>query len=258
MSIAEGGPKGIDPSVAKSRSTLHRTDSDLLGYREVRKINEAVAAVNVEADMPVDWQDRIKEVVAGSGKLVELPGGKVSTSLEKANFTTVYKVVKGQDIEEKLPWLYELYQGTFKDLVSEVAGIPMEVDKDKKFGININTLTKDMQKDGYELHTDINPWTGLLAVTTINEGDGGELVLISPKGRPMITRPQAGWLYIFDGRNHPHKVKLLRQEGKTDTRITVPMDYVNVGWYPKRPPDLEAIFGNGNGGNNKSIGSLDI
>lgn len=214
---------------------------------EIKRLNEAVWAVNVESLMPPDWQQQVASVVTDCGKLVILPGGKVSTSLEDHNFTTVYRVAKGEDIEARLPWLWMLYHDPFRALVSKVAGQRVMADKDKRFGVNINEITLGEQKDGYELHTDINPWTGMLAVTTIHAGDGGELIHVFPNGTRAETRIKAGWFYIFDGRNHPHKVNLLNPGGKSNTRITVPMDYVFPGWDPKRPPDMDAIFGNGNG-----------
>lgn len=210
---------------------------------EMVRLNEAVTSVNVESLMPPDWQQQIGNVVKEYGKLVTLQGGKVSTSMETDTFTTVYTVVKGQDIESTLPWLWELYRGQFRELVSKVAGQEVVVDADKKFGANINTLTKNTQQDGYELHTDINHWTALLAVTTMNEGDGGELIHVLPDETRRETRIQAGLLYIFDGRNHPHKVNLLNPQGSSDTRITVPLDYVLKGVKVERPPDLQAIFG---------------
>lgn len=213
---------------------------------EMIRLNEVVTSVNVESLMPLDWQEQVASVVADCGRLVTLPGGKVSTSLEDPGFTTVYRVAKGHDIEDHLPWLWELYQGRFRELVSQVAGQRVVIDKDKKFGANINEITLREQKDGYELHTDINPLTGLLAVTTMHEGDGGELIHVLPDGTRAETRVKAGWLYIFDGRNHPHKVNLLNPAGSAKTRITVPMDYVFPGWDAKRPGDMEAIFGNGN------------
>ena len=212
---------------------------------EIVRLNDAVTAINVEAYMPPGWQLGIMEIVESKGKLVELPGGKVSTSMEKSDFTTVYKVVKGEAIKENLPWLFDLYQGKFREIVSEVAKKLVEPDGDEKFGININTITKETQKDGYELHTDINPWTGLLSATTMNVGDGGELVLLSHDGKQLKVRPKAGWLYVFDGRNHPHRVEPLTPDASSDIRITVPMDYVNLGWHPNRPIDMDAIFGNG-------------
>lgn len=211
---------------------------------EMVRLNEVVAAVNVESLMPPDWKLQIENVVRDYGKLVTLQGGKVSTSMEAAAFTTAYTVVKGQDIEANLPWLWRLYQGPFREIVSQVAKQEVEVDPDKKFSANINTLTKNTQRDGYELHTDINHWTGLLAVTTMYEGDGGELIHVLPDGRRKETRIQKGLLYVFDGRNHPHKVNLLNPQGSSDTRISIPMDYVLKGQKVERPADLEAIFGN--------------
>lgn len=225
---------------------LERKDRLDFDNLEMKRLNKAVTAVNVESLMPLDWQKQIASVVTDCGRLVTLPGGKVSTSLEDSDFTTVYRVVKGQDVEARLPWLWDLYQGPFRKLVSQVARQKVVVDKDKKFGVNINEITLREQKDGYELHTDINPWTGLLAVTTMHEGDGGELIHVLPDGTRAEMRIKAGWFYIFDGRNHPHKVNLLSPEGNANTRITIPMDYVFPGWDAKRPADMNAIFGNGN------------
>ncbi len=242
----ETGVGNLSPGASDGRSG----DVQMPALEMVR-LNEAVTAVNVESLMPSDWQQKIGNVVKEYGKLVTLKGGVVSTSMEPRTFTTVYTVVKGQDIEANLPWLWRLYQGPFRELVSQVARQEVEVDPDKKFSANINTLTKGTQKDGYELHTDINHWTGLLAVTTMHEGDGGELIHVLPDGTRKETRIQAGLLYIFDGRNHPHKVNLLKEEGSADIRITVPMDYVLKGVKVERPKDMEAIFGNGNEGEGK-------
>lgn len=233
---------GVGDSAAASNRQIGETKMPPLGLEMVR-LNEAVTAVNVESLMPPDWQHQVHEVVKASGKLVTLQGGAVSTSMETAGFTTVYTVVKGQDIERNLPWLWKLYQEPFRKLVSQVADHEVEVDPHKKFSANINTIHRDSQKDGYELHTDVNPWTGLLAVTTMHKGDGGELIHVLPDGTRRETSIQAGWLYIFDGRNHPHKVNLLNPEGSANIRITVPMDYIVRGEKVERPADLDAIFG---------------
>jgi len=218
---------------------------------EIKRLNEAVWAVNVEHLMPADWKEQINEVVANCSRSVTLVGGEVETSLEDPDFTTFYRVVKGdeEDIENRLPWLWILYQGTFRELVSHVAGHEVIVDPEKEFSVNINQLDRDDQIDGYELHTDTNPWTAMLAVTTMHEGDGGELIHKLPDGTIRETRIKAGYLYLFDGRNYPHKVYLLNPEGNAKTRTTVPMDYVFPGWNQKRPPKMKKIFGirNGNG-----------
>lgn len=224
-----------------------RKDGPNFESMELIRLNEAVTAVNVEPLMPPDYQFQIMEVVSRCGKFVELPGSKVSTSLEATTFTTGYTVVKGPDIKAYLSWCWKLYVSDFRDLVSQVAGQEVIVDPDPKFGVNINTITRKTQRDGYELHTDINHWTGMLAVTDIYKGDGGELLHVLPDGRRVETRIKAGMLYIFDGRNHPHKVNPLNPHGNAHTRITVPMDYVFEGETVERTEDFNALFGNGNG-----------
>lgn len=211
---------------------------------EIKRLNEAVATVNVSRLLPSKWRQQIDMVVKSFGRLVKLPGGKVSTSLEPSSFITVYKVVKGEDIEENLPWLTNLWQGPFREMASEVAGQEVVVDRDKKFGININNLSLDTQRDGYELHTDKNHWTVMLARDTMRKGDGGELIHVLSDGRRLATRIRAGWVYIFDGLNHPHKVELLNPEGRARTRTTVPMDYILKGSTVERTEDFNALFGN--------------
>lgn len=210
-------------------------------------MNTVVTAANVVPLMPPDWQPQICEVARTNGKLVYFRGGAVSTSLEGEEFVTGYTVVTGPQIELDLPWLWQLYHGSFRKLVSLVTGQEVVVDPDKKFSANINMITLATQRHGYELHTDINPVTGLLPVSTMKKGDGGELLHMLPDGRMVVTRIKAGWFLIFDGRNHPHKVNPLNPQGGSDTRITVPMDYVFPGWDPKRPGDMDVIFGNGDG-----------
>lgn len=226
---------------------LERKEKPDIESLEMKRLNEVVTAVNVECLMPPDWRQQIDNVVMSCGRLVTLQGGKVSTSLEDSSFTTVYTVVKGIDMENHLPWLWELYQGSFLGMVAHVAGQKVEVDGDKKFGVNINQLRLDTQRDGYELHTDVNHWTALLAASTMDEGDGGELIHVFPNGERTATKIKKGWLYIFNGRDHPHKVELLNPKGHSCTRTTVPMDYIIEGSNVERPPDLDAIFGNDSG-----------
>lgn len=226
---------------------VERKDGFNFESLEIRRLSDVVTAVNVESLMPPDWRQQIDNVVKSCGRLVTLQGGKVSTSLEDSSFTTVYTVVKGIDMEDHLPWLWELYQDSFRGMVSQVAEQEVVVDADKKFGVNINHLSLDTQRDGYELHTDVNHWTALLAASTMDEGDGGELIHVFPNGERTATRIKKGWLYIFDGRTHPHKVELLNPQGHSRTRTTVPMDYILKGSEVERPADLNAIFGNSNG-----------
>mgnify|MGYP001614582775 CR=1 FL=1 len=81
----------------------------------------------------------------------------------------------------------------------------------------------------------------------MHEGDGGELIYVLPDRTTRELRIQAGWVYIFNGRDHPHKVNPLNPEGSSDSRITVPMDYFIEGSNEKRPSDLKAMFGDENG-----------
>lgn len=224
---------------------------------EIKRVNDAVWAVNVESLMPSGWKAQIEDVVNRRGNSVRFRGGKVKTSEELETFITAYKVVKGTDMEDCVPELWDLYHNAFREIVSKVAGEEVVVDPRRKYRLNINQMDSDTQVDGYERHWDKNHWTALLAVSTMSEGDGGELIHFLPDGTALMTRIQAGWLYIFDGKTHPHKVELLHsKEGHRLVRTTVPMDY-NIKGEERAEDDDEddmgAIFGEDNGNGWKAL-----
>lgn len=206
---------------------------------EWKRVNEVVLAVNVESLMPSDWKEQIDGVVERFGKFKKVPGGAVRTSHEPPSFITAYTVVTGDHIERELPWLWELYHGRFKSLVSEVAGQEVEVDPQPRYGANINAIDKATQVHGYEGHNDENDWTGMVAEHTMEEGDGGELLHELPNGSMVEARVESGWIYIFDGKHHKHKVKPLIHASK---RTTVPLDYVLPGTILVRTPDFENLY----------------
>ena len=227
------------------------TSTNLDGLTIVQE-NQAVVSVDVRSILPDRWGAPVRKVIESSGKDVSFRGG-FSTSRADESFITAYRIVDGEKIACSLPWLIELYRGPFRAIVSKIVG-EVEPDNNKKYGVNINTLSVDTQiGDGhvfaYEPHVDRNHITGMLAASTVNEGDGGELVLAYPDDwrPPMVTRIKTGRLYVFAGDIHEHAVARLNPEGRVRTRITIPMDYVYKGSVVERPEDMKVIFGNGNG-----------
>lgn len=229
---------------------------------EIVQANPAVFVADVRPLMPSDWADQIDEVVRDYGKYSEFRGKSLETSLEPETFITAYRVVNGEIIVGKglLPWLVDLWGKDFCGMVSRAAESEVEPDDDKKFGININTLTIDTQKHGYETHTDANHWTALLARDTMGEQDGGELehivggtILRGDNGEfkqvvggtTFATRVKMGFLYMFNGNEHPHKVRLLKPEGHSPRRTTIPMDYIFRGQSVERSERFDVLFGNG-------------
>ena len=204
---------------------------------EIVRLNPAVSAVDVRPLMPHDWQQQIRDVAEESGTPVILRGGEVATSRAPSDFITDYKVVTGDKILPRLPWLARNYRGAFLELVQQFAGHELDPDPDEQYSPNINVLIRGRK---YEPHVDANEITGMLAVYDIHKGDGGVLTHRLPDSTTLWeTRVKAGWLYIFNGRDHIHGVSELN----TDIRITVPMNYNPKGVPIVRPSNLGAIHG---------------
>jgi hypothetical protein len=200
-----------------------------------------VAAVDMQESLPDDWKRQILTTVTDKATHYDLPGGAVSTSRAPSDYVTSYEVVIGDVIEEVLPWLMKLYRGQFLEIVEHVSGEILLPSHNVRAGININTIWKATQRDGYENHLDSNPWTGLLAVDSMKIEDGGELVFTHANEHKEPLRVQAGYLYVFNGRQHLHEVLPLL---KARRRSTVPMNFWTPGEEASRPADLdEGLYG---------------
>lgn len=218
--------------------------TDRVSSLEIKPVLDgAVWAVDISSLMPPTWREEIDGVVENHAFQSDLQGGAASTSLAPENYVTSYAVVTGDVIAEKMPWLIDLFRGRIRELVEEVAGEPLVPSENLRAGININTMDRDTQKDGYELHTDSNLWTALGARHTMRGGDGGELVIKRSQeekdveiGRVQI---QEGHIYIFNGQEHPHQVLILENAQR---RSTVPMNYWRPGEEANRPSDLDGVL----------------
>jgi hypothetical protein len=158
-------------------------------------------------------------------------------------------IVNGKKIKENLPWLYDLYRGTFYEIAKKSTKLNLVVAKNPLYAINFNIQRGiDMR---YECHVDSNPVQGLLYVTSHKEGEGGELVVSNVDGvfgiddikkDCTIIYPTSGDLVFFDARKHPHYVEPLKEE--SHFRIAVTMNfYTDESPETQRPKDLnEHLF----------------
>ena len=76
-------------------------------------------------------------------------------------------------VQQGLPWLYELYRDQFLELASEAWGEPIDAGYDDRYGVVLNVQRGNTMR--FECHVDSNPLTGLLFFTGHPDG-GGELV----------------------------------------------------------------------------------
>lgn len=224
-----------------------------------------------------DWNTEMLRV-AKAAEQKSIEGGSVGTSMAPSDFRTVYHPTNGLTIARELPWVLELYRNEFRDIVERTTGdSSVHLGRDLAHSLNMNLTRPDKS---YELHTDRNPWTALLAVTTVGEGEGGETIfwpesifsdtpdlslksdltpdalskvmrweglsiedklkvwrefeiwdILHPKkGKSIYTqvaviRPEAGFLYVFNGRTQLHEVTAFKPNNSDRLRLTVPGDY---------------------------------
>lgn len=129
--------------------------------------------------------------LAKTAKRAPIQGGSVSTSMASPDFVTDYNPTNRLTIARELPWVVDFFKGAFRDLVEKATG-----DSSVRLGQDPSALNMNLTFPGkpYELHTDRNPWTGMLIVITMNEGEGGETVfwpasLMLEGPSPSLRRP---------------------------------------------------------------------
>lgn len=188
--------------------------------------------------LPENWVSQILTVADEDSYLVRLDG-KSSTSREPEDTegAEVF-VVEGDIIAAKLPWLHKLYQNDFLEFANNHFNGLYDYAENIKSGTNINLLKGKNAR--YEWHVDSNPLTGVLFVTTHNEGDGGELIFRLPT-ETITVYPKSGTLILFDARKIPHTVLPLQ---KDTIRISVPLNFYNQGQLQIRPDDLDTYIYN--------------
>lgn len=191
------------------------------------------------------WADEIARVARTHGRRV-VSKGRGPGSLEPEETAGLdYVVLDGPGIYDHLPrlwWLYSDLEGE----VSRIVGEPVMAGVHRPSCINVNYLSG--QGARYELHTDAQPYTLLLFVTSHEdqadnasrdyglEPEGGRLLLQRPDRTVTPILPRIGRGIIFDGAAIPHAVEPLATPG---IRISVPMVYVpeRIG---ARPAGLDA------------------
>lgn len=200
--------------------------------------------------LPIHWVEEIKGVVSKYAKLVILTSQSVTSRELKNDLKIETLVVDGEVIKEKLPWLYKLYNGYFKELGQKCVSESLVTAKNTLYAVNLNIQKGSRMR--YECHVDSNPLQGVLYVTTHKEGTGGELIVsnnIDALGEEEIEKnsekifPNCGYIVFFDARKYPHFVKSLINEN--DERISVTMNfYTQSDPEDSRPEDLNShLFG---------------
>ena len=197
-----------------------------------------VGTADVIGQMPSTWAADIRSVVRDHVKAASLSGDDQS-SREPSGSSIPYGIVDGRTVIAELPWLDALYRGPWRRAASEFAGVDLDVARDPRGGVNLNSLNGAGSR--YEMHVDTNPCTGLLFVTTHDPTDGGDLVFSQDRADLHIW-PKAGTLLVFDARQVPHTVNPLLLDTH---RISAPMNYFAKGDPQIRPALDDYLYSEG-------------
>jgi hypothetical protein len=205
----------------------------------IRRLHPRFNAYEVDVhkllDFHPNWYEEVKEVAA-TAPIFTIKGGSVETSMVPLGFDTIYQPTRAKGINDNLPWLAEYFRGPFQLLVQRATGDPTLQLGEGNATLNINYFKQEdfigKQKIGYEMHVDRNPITAILFLTTLDDKEGGKLVLREGRdennkaiGSSLSIRPEAGKLIIFDGNTHPHEVTVITSN---QARMAVPGDYFSA------------------------------
>lgn len=205
-------------------------------------------AFDVTSLLPLDYPDDIKVVTADADSRDFPRTPALSREADSVRYITRGRV-HANKVQQRLPWLYQLYRNDFLELAVQARGEPIKAAFDDRYGIVLNVQQGNMMR--FECHVDSNPVTGLLFFTDHPAG-GGELVVghdpdavgieaLEKDG--SVIRPQAGQLIFFDGKTHPHYARALRSAA--DVRVVAVMNFYTESCPEStRPSDLNRhLFG---------------
>lgn len=200
---------------------------------------------DVEPDLPATWQDQICVTARRcAARRLLLPRHSSSREGDPSLHIHV-ATVDGPLVRAELPWLFELYQGVFRDLAESFAGERVMTADDDRHAVTLNVQFGDQMR--YEAHVDTNPVEGILFATSHEPAEGGELVFGRSEDANSIQEidrssvriaARAGSLIFFDGRRNPHYVSALRSASAL--RVVAAMNfYTRASPETDRPPDLD-------------------
>ncbi len=198
---------------------------------------------DVTALLPTNWEAELSHLAGAAGLRRRLEPTSI-TSRESHDVKDVpLIIVDGEAIRIDAPWLFELYQGDFRELAEAYAGRSVACASEDLYAINLNIQWGPYMR--YECHVDSNPVQGMLYVTTHPPADGGALVVANHPGARSVEEvdrdatllhPTAGGLVLFDAREFAHYVRPLR---RSRLRVGVAMNfYTDDSPEGMRPPDL--------------------
>ena len=196
-----------------------------------------------------DWQSEVLEAAKHAAEKTLIPQSITSREGDK-KLRIPIRTLSGVAVRQRLPWLYDLYKGLFRDLGQLGVTEPLYTAESDLHGAVLNVQGGAGMR--YECHVDSNPVEGLLYVTDHPKGSGGELVVANNMVAKSVEEvdadcsvvyPVEGNLIFFDARRFAHYVRPLAEADAT--RIVVAMNFYTPSCpEASRPADLDQhLFG---------------
>jgi hypothetical protein len=210
-------------------------------HDRVRPLGFHWTTFDLTSRLPTNWQRDLIETAADAD-FQEFPRTPI-LSREGADVPHIRRGrVHADQVQNALPWLYQLYRTDFLDLANDAWTEAVVSARDDRYGIVLNIQRGTMMR--FECHVDSNPLSGLLFCT--DHPAGGELVfahdpaaadVVAVERDCSVIRPHAGHLIFFDGRRYPHYARPL--VSPSDLRIVAVMNYYTESCPEStRPPEL--------------------
>lgn len=201
-----------------------------------------IYAAEISSLLPSGWQAEIQAVVSLHGFHSKLDGGSVTSrdGVFQAQESSQITVVDGRAAAAGVPWLLDVYRGPILDMANALGLGRYRPSQAIHSAVNINC-----QRDGerYEWHVDSNPLTGLLFASTLDAGQGGQLVFRedplasgSSEDWELRIRPRLGVLHLYDARAVAHTVEPVLGDRM---RLSIPMNFYFANDSEHRPGDLD-------------------
>ena len=199
--------------------------------------------------LPETWQADALAVAAEAVPKTLKPRSVTSREAD-VDVSIPVLTVSGTTVRARLPWMYELYTGMFRDLAQLGCHEPVSCASKDVYGAAMNVQRGINMR--YECHVDSNPIEGLLYITDHPQGAGGSLVVANdPRAKSVeevdrdcsIVYPVAGNLIFFDARRFAHYVRPLTSPDSV--RVVVAMNFYTPSCPESaRPADLDRhLFG---------------
>jgi hypothetical protein len=105
--------------------------------------------------LPPDWKEKVFSIAYNYAEHIKTSSYSLQSREQDTNQELESFVVNGNIIKKELPWLYDFYRNTCRDIYHEMTGDEIIVATNDLYAINLNIQVGKTMR--YECHIDSNP-----------------------------------------------------------------------------------------------------